>query len=118
MSTKRASRSLSFWKVIESIGESSDQHGRARERGRGGRSRPGRHFARLRLRRSRGGRFLLPVLAGVALDAAGGVEEALLAGEERVAAGADLQPQLLALGGAGRPGRPAGAVDVDGDVVR
>src|SRR5437660_11021450 len=60
-----------------------------------------------------GGRFLLlPVLARVALDAPGRVDELLLPGEEGVAVRADLQPQLLALGGPGRPSRAAGAVDV------
>src|SRR6185503_10176304 len=71
---------------------------------------PGSRMAALRL----SCRFLLlAVLARVPLHAAGGVDELLLAREERVATGADLEPQLLALGGPGGPGSAARAVDVD-----
>src|SRR5581483_11109405 len=58
------------------------------------------------------------VLAGEPLDAAGGVHELLLAREERVAARADLEAQLLALGGAGLPRGAARAVDGDFLVIR
>src|SRR5437762_12385663 len=71
ISPKRDSISRSFWKVIES-----------------------------RLRLGRSGRFLLLApLPREFLDLARGVDQALLAGEERVAVGADLAPQLLSLGG-------------------
>src|SRR5262245_54966688 len=52
---------------------------------------------------------LLLVAFPEALHAAGRVDELLLPGEERVAAAADLDPELL-LRGAGRPGHTAGAV--------
>src|SRR5437899_4770952 len=90
ISPKRDSMSRSFWKVMESV---------------------------LRLGRSRSVLLLAP-LPRELLDAARGVDQALLAREERVAVGADLQPQLLALGGPRGPCRPAGAVDVDRDVIR
>ena len=60
----------------------------------------------------RGAGGLLLVALAEALDAAGRVDQLLLAGEEGVALAADLDPQLL-LGGAGRPGLAAGAVDQD-----
>ncbi len=56
------------------------------------------------------------VLAVEALDAAGDVQQPLLAGEEGVAGGADLQAHLL-LRGPGGPGGAAGAVDVDDGVI-
>src|SRR5262249_33488447 len=56
-------------------------------------------------------RFLFVALAET-LDAAGGVHQLLLAGEEGVALAADLQAQLF-LGGVGLPGLAAGAVDQD-----
>src|SRR5439155_22364408 len=49
--------------------------------------------------------LLLAVLARVALDPAGGVDELLLPGEERMAVGADLETQLLALRRPRGPGR-------------
>src|SRR2546430_5571718 len=57
-------------------------------------------------------RRLLPLRVALleAVDAAGGVDQLLLAGEEGVALRADLEAQLLA-GGAGGPGLAAGAVD-------
>src|SRR4029453_12067428 len=58
--------------------------------GRGGRRRR-RHAEALR-----GGLFLLLVAPCETLDAAGGVDELLLAREERVALGADLETQVLA----------------------
>ena len=68
-------------------------------------------------RRRRGGGGLdARVLAVEALDAAGDVQQPLLAGEEGVAGGADLQAHLL-LRGPGGPGGAAGAVDVDDGVV-
>src|SRR5471030_314313 len=68
----------------------------------------------------RRGRFLLGLvgrLGGVrvllfeAIDAASGVHQLLLAGEERVAVAADVELQVAA-GGAGFPGGAAGAVDL------
>ena len=50
------------------------------------------------------------VAAGEFLDAAGGIDELLLAGEERVAGGANADPEL-ALGAAGVVGGAAGAAD-------
>src|SRR5881394_569262 len=76
----------------------------------------GRSGAGLRLGRS-GRLLLLAPLARELLDLAGGVDQPLLAREERVAVRADLETQLLALGGPRRPGRAAGAVDVHVDVI-
>src|SRR5690349_16680130 len=59
----------------------------------------------------RAGGLLLVALAEP-LHAAGRVDQLLLTGEEGVALAADLDPQLL-LGGTGRPGLAAGAVDQD-----
>src|SRR6185436_16056870 len=71
------------------------------------------------LRLGRCGRLLLLApLARELLDAARGVDQALLPGEERVAVRADLQAQLLAFRGPRGPGRAARAVDVDRDVIR
>src|SRR5439155_22770029 len=75
----------------------------------------GRSGAGLRLGRS-GRLLLLAPLARELLDLARGVDQALLAREERVAVRADLEAQLLALGGPRGPGRAAGAMDVDVDV--
>src|SRR5258706_1845353 len=61
-----------------------------------------------------GGKTVAPVEL---LDAPGRVDELLLAGEERVALGADLQPQLLA-SGPGDEGLAAGADDGQLLVVR
>src|SRR5262249_29172066 len=58
------------------------------------------------------GRGLLLVALAEPFHAAGRVDQLLLAGEEGVALAADLDPQLL-LGGTGRPGLAAGAVDQD-----
>src|ERR671918_540091 len=70
------------------------------------------------LRLSRCGRLLLLApLPRELLDAARGVDQALLAREERVAIRADLEAQLLALRGSCRPRGAARAVDVDGDVI-
>src|SRR5580700_8869452 len=49
--------------------------------------------------------------AAEALDAAGGVDQLLLAGEERVAGGADFDDDVALVGGAGLKGRSAGAFD-------
>src|SRR5262245_3020800 len=98
-SPKRASMSFSFWKVMESTGFAPAPGGR-----------------RPRAPASRLGGGLLLVLAELpveALDAAGRVDELLLAGEEGVAAGADLQTQVLALRGPRGPGGAAGAMHVD-----
>src|SRR6185295_4646533 len=94
---------------MESIGTSGKNHTAAKTSG-GPAAPPKPPAAPLRL----GCRFLLlSVLARVPLHAAGGVDELLLAREERVAVGADLEPQLLTLRGPRGPGRPAGAMDVD-----
>src|SRR5690606_28174154 len=61
-------------------------------------------------------RGLLLVAAAEALDAAGGVDDALLAREERVAHGADLDADLR-LRGARRPRSTAGAVHGGLDVL-
>src|SRR5205823_1714419 len=59
-------------------------------------------------------RRLLPLRVALleAVDAAGGVDQLLFAGEEGVALRADLDAQLFT-GGAGGPGLAAGAVDGD-----
>ena len=57
-------------------------------------------------------------LAAEALDAAGGVDQLLLAGEEGVAGGADFDHQVSLVRGAGIEGVAAGALDVDGFVLR
>ena len=58
------------------------------------------------------------VLLGEAFDAAGGVDELLLAGEEGMAVGADFDVELGALdGGASVKIIAAGAVDCDGVIV-
>src|SRR5262249_1858934 len=87
---------------------SGDTNSDALQRGLNGKA-GGGHEARLG--RSAG---LLLVALAEPLDAAGRVDELLLARQEGVAVAADLQPQLL-LRGAGRPGRPARAVH--GDLV-
>src|SRR6266704_2785256 len=59
------------------------------------------------------------VLLGEALDAAGGVDQFLLAGEERVATGADFHAKHVALNG--RPSLEsvaAGAVHCHGVIIR
>ena len=56
------------------------------------------------------------VLLGEAFDAAGGVDELLLAGEEGMAAGADFDVQLVALDG-GTSGEIVAAGAVHGDLV-
>src|ERR1700730_18659858 len=58
------------------------------------------------------GRRLLLVALPEPLDAARGADELLLAGEERMALAANLDPKLL-LGGSRGPGVAAGAVDQD-----
>src|SRR6266550_6448585 len=55
---------------------------------------------------------LLRVLLLEAIDAAGRVDQLLLAGEERMALRADLDAQLF-LGGVGGPGLAAGAMHLD-----
>src|SRR5262245_65331446 len=90
--------SFSFWKVMESTLVAP---------------------ARAPALRLSGGLLLVPAELPVeALDAAGRVDELLLAGEEGVAAGADLQAQVLALRGPRGPGGAAGAMHVDDLVVR
>src|SRR5262245_47499378 len=103
--------SFSFWNVMASTVSSSprpppNNKPRSRRQDAPG---AGAGWAALRL----GGTvLLLSVLARVALDATGGVDQLLLAREERVAARADLQPHLAGLGGLGGPRGAAGAVDV------
>src|SRR5688500_4244880 len=63
-------------------------------------------------------RFLLPVLPRVALDAARRVHQPLLAGEERMAVGTDLESQLLTFRRARGPRCAARAVDVHVHVFR
>jgi hypothetical protein len=59
------------------------------------------------------------VLLGEALDAAGGIDEFLLTGEEWMAVGTDFDVQPVAFdGGAGLEVVPAGTVDGDGMIVR
>ena len=109
----RASTSFSFWKVMESMVQIEnskplpDSLARSERETRGRRQRPAQTSLAPGVRRSGdegrlglGGGRLLAVLAREPLDAAGGVDQLLLAREERVAAGADLEAQLLALGGA------------------
>ena len=57
-------------------------------------------------------------LAAEALDASGGVDQLLLAGEEGVAGGADFKDDVALVGGTGLEVRPAGALDSDGLVLR
>src|SRR5439155_1421323 len=57
-------------------------------------------------------------LAAEALDAAGGVDQLLLAGEEGVAGGADFDDDVALVRGAGLKGRSAGAFDVNISVLR
>ena len=65
-----------------------------------------------------GGGFFVGVFLLEALDAAGRVDEFLLAGEEGVAIGADFDADHFALvGGAGLERVPAGAVNQDGMIV-
>lgn len=64
------------------------------------------------------GRFRLGVLAAEALDASGGVHELLLAGEERVAIGADFDVYVALVGGPGHELVAAGAVHADLLVMR
>ena len=52
------------------------------------------------------------VLATEALDASGGINQLLLAGEERVAGGADFEDDVSLVGGAGLEVVAAGAADV------
>ena len=75
-----------------------------------------------RLRLLRGGLGLAGVrlgeLAAEALDAACGVDQLLLAGEERVAGGADFDDDVALVRGAGLKAGSAGALDVDVFVLR
>src|SRR5579885_1994912 len=64
-----------------------------------------------------GGPGLLRVALLEAIDATGGVDELLLAGEERMALRADLDAELL-LGRARRPGFTASAVDLNLLILR
>jgi hypothetical protein len=57
-------------------------------------------------------------LAAETLDASGGVDQLLLAGEEGVASGADFEDDVALVGGAGLKVRPAGALYGDGLVLR
>jgi hypothetical protein len=57
-------------------------------------------------------------LAAEAFDAACGVDQLLLAGKERVAGGADFDDDVALVGGAGLKCIAAGALDVDGFVLR
>src|SRR5271170_2151358 len=86
-----------------------------------------RRPCRFRLRLLRGGlgaggfgfaRVGFVELAAEALDAACGVDQLLLAGEVRVAGGADFDDDVALVRGAGLKGRSAGALDVDGLVLR
>ena len=56
--------------------------------------------------------------AAEAFDAAGGVDQLLLAGEERVAGSADFDDDVALVRGTGLKGIAAGALDVDGVVLR
>ena len=75
-----------------------------------------------RLRLLRGGlglaRVRLGELAAEALDAACGVDQLLLAGEERVAGGADFDDDVALVRRAGLKVVAAGALDGDGVVLR
>jgi hypothetical protein len=53
-------------------------------------------------------------LAAEALDASCGVDQLLLAGEERVAGGADFEDDVALVGGAGLKVRTAGALNGNG----
>jgi len=55
--------------------------------------------------------------AAEALDAAGGVDQLLLAGKERVAGSADFDDDVALVGGAGLKRIAACALDVDGAVA-
>jgi hypothetical protein len=57
-------------------------------------------------------------LAAEALDAACGIDQLLLAGEERVAGGADFEDDIALVRGAGLKVIAAGALDGDGVVLR
>src|SRR5216684_2541415 len=57
-------------------------------------------------------------LAAEALNAAGGIDQLLLAGEERVAGGADFDDDVALVRGAGFKAGSAGALDVDALVLR
>src|SRR5579871_2862935 len=57
-------------------------------------------------------------LAAEALDASCGVDQLLLAGEERVAGGADFEDDVALVRGAGLKVSTAGALDGDGVVLR
>src|SRR5258708_3792722 len=57
-------------------------------------------------------------LAAEPLDAAGGVDQLLLTGEERVTGGADFDDDVALVRGAGLEGRSAGAFDVNVSVLR
>ena len=58
------------------------------------------------------------VLAAEALDASGGINQLLLAGEEGVAGGADFEDDVSLVGGAGLEVVAAGAADVGLLVLR
>ena len=65
-----------------------------------------------------GGGGFVGVLLLEALDAAGCIDQFLLAGEERVALRADFDPDQFAFaGGAGLKRASAGAVDRDGMII-
>src|SRR5216683_5158284 len=57
-------------------------------------------------------------LAAEALNTAGGIDQLLLAGEERVASGADFDDDVALVRGAGLKGRSAGAFDVNVSILR
>ena len=57
-------------------------------------------------------------LAAEALNTAGGVDQLLLAGKVRVAMGADFDDDVALVRGAGFKAGPAGALDVDGFILR
>ena len=57
------------------------------------------------------------ILAAEALDAASGVDEALLAGEEGVAGGADFDVDVALVGRTGFKAVATGAENADGGVV-
>src|SRR5262245_32819840 len=109
--------SFSFWNVTESISPSLFQPPKQNPRAGPPLDRwPGERAGQLTL--GGGVLLLVPVLARVALDAARRVDQLLLAGEERVAVGADLQAHLALLGRAAGPGGAAGAVHLHAHVFR
>ena len=60
----------------------------------------------------------LGILAAEALDTACGIHQLLLAGKERVAGGADFEDDVALVRGAGLKVSSAGALDIDGLVLR